>query len=162
MLEPSGLARCLVAEEDFAQEFGFAGKVDFDRCRRAGEGVAEDGLFHCERLVSRRELVEGVLDELHARLTINVFELLQAIGFGAGVEDDRNRRSTTVGIFELLQGVASRTAVRRGHSSLGLGVNMRVSSIAENANKTPGWRDPWGKVINQSNRSGKYGGAEGG
>ena len=47
--ESSGPARRLVAEEDFAEEFGFAGEVELDRCRRAGEGVAEDGFFHCGR-----------------------------------------------------------------------------------------------------------------
>lgn len=46
---PARRRRRLVAEvEDFAQEFGRrAGELDFDRGRGAGEGVAEDGFFHC-------------------------------------------------------------------------------------------------------------------
>ena len=43
-----GPARRLGAEEeDFAQEFGGAGELDFDRGGGAGEGVAEDGFFDC-------------------------------------------------------------------------------------------------------------------
>ena len=119
-------------------------------------------LFPLWEVVSRRkEGKEGLrTSRTVGKLTINVFELLQAVGFCAWVEDDRNRRGCTVGILELLQDVASGAAVRRGRISLGLGVNMRVSSIAEFARKTPGSRDLWGKAVNQGKRSGKHRGAE--
>ena len=97
------------------------------------------------------------------RLTVDVFEFFQAVGFGAGVEDDCDCRGFTVGVFELLQGVACRAAVgRRGSSSLGLGLYMYmgVSSIVEFTRQTPGWWDLWGKVVYPRSRSGKYGGAE--
>lgn len=55
VLQSSVLARVGVVAEDFAEEFGFAGKLDLDGLWRAREDVAEDCFFDCGGVVSRRE-----------------------------------------------------------------------------------------------------------
>lgn len=47
VLQSSVLARGGVVAEDFAEEFGFAGEMDFNGLWRAREDVAEDCFFDC-------------------------------------------------------------------------------------------------------------------
>ena len=70
---------------DVGERFRGSGMLDFDGLRRVREEIAVDGFLDC----ARREHGDQRGD--HGRLTVDIFEPLQGVGFRAGVEDERGR-----------------------------------------------------------------------